>query len=206
MNARSRFSQSSIRNGQTAKSKRKKKKKAGSPVQYRSMPEGLILSQTSAFRLPPPFWHGPIYASIQIKSGMMFYRRGFTLPDYLHCYFVYLHGTCVLLFNKKVSQIYFFKVLYTQSSQLLRQSHEVKLVGYCMIFHPQFSLHLLQLIYLIFLSNEDRNETVTKQNPNTLDRIQCICGRLFCVCVLLFIEIVCVFVFVGMREKEQSSS
>ena len=28
------------------------------------MPEGLILSQTSAFRLPPPFWnHGPIYAS-----------------------------------------------------------------------------------------------------------------------------------------------
>ena len=43
---------------------------SGSPVYYRSMPEGPIPSQTSAFRLPPPFWnHGPIYASSPCLKG-----------------------------------------------------------------------------------------------------------------------------------------
>ena len=74
MNARSQFSQSAIPNGHNAcvptkKTVVREKKKCFlcivySPV-YRSMPEGLILSQTSAFRLLPPFWyHGRIYAII----------------------------------------------------------------------------------------------------------------------------------------------
>ena len=59
---------------QKDRSTRKKKKKemflahsAHLPVQYSMGPclfKGLILSQTGAFRLPPPFWnHGPICAS-----------------------------------------------------------------------------------------------------------------------------------------------
>ena len=49
-----------------------------------------------------------------------------------------LDGTCILLllstFNEKISQICFFHVLsFSQSSQVLKQSHETKVVGYCMI-------------------------------------------------------------------------
>ena len=67
MNARSLFSQPVIPNWyrmwphQKDRSARKKKMKSEQlAVQY--IPEGLLLSQTSAFRLLSPFWnHGPIY-------------------------------------------------------------------------------------------------------------------------------------------------
>ena len=47
----------------------------------------------------------------------------------------------LLLLNtlkKKVSLIYFFEVLDTQSSQILAQSHDTKVVGYCMKFRHIF--------------------------------------------------------------------
>ena len=37
------------------------------------------------------------------------------------------------ILNKMVSQIYFFELLDTQSSQVLTQPHDTKVVGYCMI-------------------------------------------------------------------------
>ena len=71
MNARSRFSQSAYPNGHTACGPTKTTVKIKIKIKIflahsallavQSLPEGLILSQTSAFRLPPPFWnHGPI--------------------------------------------------------------------------------------------------------------------------------------------------
>ena len=49
--------------------------------------------------------------------------------------------TCILLLlnilNKKGSQIYFFEVLNPQFSQVLMQSHDTKVVGYC-IFQTFF--------------------------------------------------------------------
>ena len=87
MNAHSQFSQSAIPNRHTTCGPWATKKTTvcekncffhiahswqSSIYIHRSMPEGLILSQTSAFWLPPPFWnHGPIiiiHASIHIKS------------------------------------------------------------------------------------------------------------------------------------------
>ena len=53
-----------------------------------------------------------------------------------------LDVTCILLLpnilHKKVSQIYFFQVLYTQSFQVVKQSYETKVVGYCTIFQTFF--------------------------------------------------------------------
>ena len=57
-----------------------------------------------------------------------------------------LDGTCILLLlitlNKKVSQIYLFQVLYTQSSQVLKPFRETKVVGYWMMFQTCL-LHLV---------------------------------------------------------------
>ena len=76
MEARSRFSQSAIPDGHTAcgptkktvvRDKKKKEKKSEGLML--SQISDLMLSQISAFRLPPPFSnHGRIYPSIQIKS------------------------------------------------------------------------------------------------------------------------------------------
>ena len=75
-----------------------------------------------------------------------------TLAKYLE-----QEGIADLIFNFNFVKIFF----YTQSSQILKQSHETRVVGYCMIFQTCFSLHPVQLIYLIFHSNQDHNELKT---------------------------------------------
>ena len=65
MNARSRFSLSKRTHRMWPHQNDRNKKEVflahSAQLAVQSLPEGLILSQTSAFRLPPPFWnHGPI--------------------------------------------------------------------------------------------------------------------------------------------------
>ena len=100
-----------------------------------------------------------------------------------------LDVTCILLvlntLNKKVSQIYssfFSQFIYTQSSQVLKQPHETRIVRYCIIFQTGFLLYLVWLIYLIFHSNKDHDETVSQKNSIPRDHVSC--DALFCFTVL----------------------
>ena len=83
-------------------------------------------------------------------------------------------ATCNLakyLEQEGIANLHFFQVL-VQSSQVLKQPHVTKVVGYC-IFQTCFSLHILYLIYLIFHSSKDHIENVPNKTI-PLDMIQCI--------------------------------
>ena len=88
------------------------------------------------------FWNNSVV--IGHSSSMCLTDRIF-IP---HCS-MNLDVTCILLLpnilHKKVSQIYFFfQVLYTQSSQVVKQSYETKVVGYCTIFQTFLSFSVEQ--------------------------------------------------------------